>query len=225
MILDSWPHTLNILVHVLAGTAAIGIGAFQLMTAKGGTRHRLAGQWFVRAVWVVVSTAAAGLLLFRFGAFLAVLTLLVAYWNYSGMRAARNRANGPGLQDGVVSALALIAVAVFLYFLAGIRFPWAPSVIYGSLGALVLVTFYDLARFTFPRPWFESLWLGEHVAKMIGAHGALVSAFAGTVLSSWQPYSQILPSVVWTALQIGFVIQVARRSQSAAVPRTVRRFA
>jgi hypothetical protein len=49
------------------------------------------------------------------------------------------------------------------------------------------------------------------MVKIIGAHAAIVSAFAGTVLPFWQPYSQLLPSVVWTVLQIAFVVQVVRR--------------
>ncbi|MGE3491962.1 MAG: hypothetical protein AB7N29_18290 [Vicinamibacterales bacterium] len=44
------------------------------------------------------------------------------------------------------------------------------------------------------------------MVKMIGAHAAIVAAFSGTALSGLQPYSQILPSVVWAALQIGFVM-------------------
>jgi uncharacterized membrane protein len=225
MIQDSLPHTLNIVVHVLFGTAALALGLVQLVAAKGGQRHRILGRLFVRAAWIVVATAAAGVALFRFSAFLAVLTLLVAYWTYSGVRAVQIRHTGPTLQDGLVSIAGLVAVAVFLYYLPRIRFPWVGTIIYSTLGTLTAVALYDLCRFAFPRRWFESLWLYEHIVKIIGAHGAIVSAFAGTVLSAWQPYSQILPSGIWTALQLGFVIQRSRRARAAVDVEVTRRIA
>jgi hypothetical protein len=37
---------------------------------------------------------------------------------------------------------------------------------------------------------------------MLGAHGALAAAFAGTVLSDFQPFSQIAPSAIWTLAMV-----------------------
>jgi hypothetical protein len=155
--------------------------------------------------------------LFRFGAFLAVLTILVAYWLHSGMRALRIRDGGPTRQDAVAAISALVAVAVFVYFLPGIRSPWVPAITYATLATLAVLATYDLSRFLFPKRWFGSLWLYEHVVKMIGAHGAIVAAFAGTVLPFFQPFSQLAPSVIWSGLQIGFVIQQARRRRRCDV--------
>jgi uncharacterized membrane protein len=214
---DSWPHTLNIAIHVLCGTGALVLGTIQLLSKKGGDRHRRIGALFARAAWVVVATAAVGVGLFRFGAFLAVLTILVAYWLHSGMRALRIRDGGPTRQDAVAAISALVAVAVFVYFLPGIRSPWVPAITYSTLATLAVLATYDLSRFLFPKRWFGSLWLYEHVVKMIGAHGAIVAAFAGTVLPFFQPFSQLAPSVIWSGLQIGFVIQQARRRRRSDV--------
>jgi len=210
-------HTLNVLLHVICGTVALALGLVQLVAPKGGAPHRRLGRLFVYLVWTVVGTAALGLVLFGFRAFLAVLTLLVAYWTYSGMRAARTRGGGPALQDGLASALGLAAVATFCYWLPYVRFPWAPSIIYSTLATLTLAAVYDLCRFAFPSHWHERLWPYEHIVKMIGAHAAIVSAFSGTVLAALQPFSQIAPSVVWTLLQVGFVVQ-HRRGRVAARP-------
>jgi len=204
--MDPIPQTVNIVLHVLCGTAALVLGLVRLFSAKGGGRHRRVGLLFAYLVWAVVATAAIGLVLFEFRAFLAVLTLLVAYWTYSGVRAARGRGRGPQLQDGVASVVGLAAVALFCYWLPSVRVPWVPSIIYSTLGTLTLVALYDLGRFAFPPGWHDRLWQYEHMVKMIGAHAAIVAAFSGTALSGLQPYSQILPSVVWTALQIGFVM-------------------
>lgn len=210
--MDSVWQTFNIVVHVTCGTAALVIGLVQLVSPKGGARHRRLGEWFVRLVWAVVVTASLGLVLFGFRAFLAVLTLLVAYWTYSGLRTVRTRERGPVWQDGAVSAAALASVTVFVFYLPYVRVPWVPAIIYSTLATLALVSIYDLCRFLFPKQWHRELWLPEHVVKMLGAHAALAAAFSGTVLSGFQPFSQIAPSVVWTLLQVAFVVQVRRRA-------------
>jgi hypothetical protein len=143
--------------------------------------------------------------LFTFRPFLVVITVLLAYWAHSGTRALALRRGGPRRRDAVVSIVALTAAALFAAFVQRTRFRWAPMVIYSTLGTLVTVATYDLARFAFPRRWFATLWLREHIVKMIGAWTALLSAFASTVLPTLQPLSQLLPSVIGTAAMIWFL--------------------
>lgn len=216
IIQESWPHTANVAIHVIFGTLALLLGLVQLVTHKGGAGHISRGRLFIRSVWIVVTTATMGLVIFRFGAFLAVTTLEVAYWAYSGSRALQIRHTGPTFRDAFVSACGLAAVALFGLYLQTARFPWAPAVIYSTLGVLTTLCLYDLARFGFPRQWFETLWLYEHIVKMIGAHGAIVSAFAGTVLWAWHPYSQLVPSALWTAAMIGYAVHYRMRAVSRA---------
>lgn len=199
-------HTTNVTVHVLFGTLALLIGCAQLLGRKGDRPHSSRGRLFVTAMSVVVVTASVGLAIFRFGGFLAVITALAAYWTYSGWRALQISETGPTLGDAAVSIIGLASVATFVLYLPSVRFPWAASVIYSTLTTLVLVCSYDLVRFTFPKHWFASLATYEHAVKMIGAHGALVSAFAGTVLGAWQPYSQILPSIIWTIAMVALPV-------------------
>lgn len=211
--MDSIPQTINIVLHVVCGTAALVLGLVQLFAAKGGDRHRRLGLLFGYFVWAVVATAAIGLVLFEFRAFLAVLTLLVAYWTYSGLRATRTRERGPKGQDALASVLGLAAVAAFCYWLPYVRTPWVPAITYSTLATMATVAFYDLSRFLFPIRWHASLWPCEHIVKMLGAHAAIVSAFAGTMLAAFQPFSQVAPSVVWTLLQVGFLVQYRRRNR------------
>lgn len=126
-------HTANIVVHVLFGSMALLIGCAQLVRRKGGQRHRSHGRRFVMAMVVVVGTAALGLAVFRFGAFLAVITALAAYWTYSGWRALRIAETGPQLSDTVAPLIGLAGTAAFLFYLPAIRFPWAGAVIYSTL--------------------------------------------------------------------------------------------
>ena len=212
IIKDSWPHTANVVVHVLFGALALVLGLVQLVTRKGGASHRARGRWFLGSVCMVVGTAATGIVLFRPRADLVAVTLLTAYWAWSGLRALRVRNVGPVAQDALVSVCALVAPVLLVLYLQTVRVPWAPAVVYSTLGTLVVVSLYDLARFTFPARWFETLWLYEHLVKMIGAHSAVITAFSGTVLWRWSPYSQVLSSIVWTAFMITFVIYVRRRT-------------
>ena len=46
---------------------------------------------------------------------------------------------------------------------------------------------------------------------MISAFTALLSAFSGTVFENYQPYSQFLPSVFGTLLQIGSITYYVRK--------------
>ena len=207
IIQESWPHTLNVAVHVCAATAALLIGLLQLVRPKGDVRHGRYGRWFLRAIWIAVATAAVGVLVFRFRAFLGVITLLVAYWSFSGIRALRTRASGPTAVDAAGAALALAACVAFVIALRIVALPWSPAVIYSTLGTLFAVAAYDLIRFLFPRRWFGQIGLYEHLVKMIGAFSAALSAFAGTVLVEWQPYSQLAPSLICTVLMIGFVVR------------------
>ena len=157
-------------------------------------------------------TATTGIVLFRPRADLIAVTLLTAYWAWSGLRALRIRHVGPVARDALVSVCALVASVLLVLYLQTVRVPWAPAVIYSTLGTLVPLSLYDLARFAFPARWFETLWLYEHLVKMIGAHSAVITAFSGTVLWRWSPYSQVLSSIVWTAFMITFVIYVRRRT-------------
>ena len=219
IIKDSWPHTANVVVHILFGTLALVLGLVQLVTRKGGAAHRARGRCFVGSVWIVVGTATTGLVLFRSRADLVAVTLLTAYWAYSGMRALRIRHVGPVMRDALVAVCALVAAGLLVLYLQTGRFHWAPAVVYSTLGTLVLLSLYDLARFAFPTRWFETLWLYEHLVKMIGAHSSVVTAFSGTVLWAWQPYSQLVPSMFWVAAMIGFVVRI--RLRAASSPRVV----
>ena len=140
------------------------------------TEHEVDG--FLGSVWIVVGTATTGIVLFRPRADLVAVTLLTAYWAWSGLRALRIRHVGPVAQDALVSVCALAASVLLALYLQTVRMPWAPAVVHSTLGTLVVVSLYDLARFAFPTRWFETLWPYEHLVKndrraQLGDHGVL----------------------------------------------------
>ena len=74
-----------------------------------------------------------------------------------------------------------------------------------------MIVAYDFIRYLIPKKTYRNMWLYEHIYKMIGAFTALLSAFSGTVFENYQPYSQFLPSVFGSLLQIGFIVYYVRK--------------
>lgn len=210
-------HHFNIIVHVVFGTLALLVGLGPMLTAKGGAAHVRAGRWFLGLATGALITAVLGLAVFNFRPFLTVIVLLSVYQAYSGYRALRTRATGPTLRDAVFSAVFLMAGLAFLALLPRITLVWSPVVMYSTLGVLLTMTVYDLSRFAWRARWRRGAWLYEHIWKMMSTYAALLSAFTGTVLAGYQPYSQFLPSVLGSVVAWGFmgVVYWQRRGRAA----------
>jgi len=157
----------------------------------------------------VTVTAVGGIIAFGFRAFLAVITMLAAYEAWSGYRVLTVRSTGLRFHDALIAVAALAAAVLFVVYLHSVQLPWAPVVIYPTLGALAAVANYDLIRFVLPKNFVARSWLYEHLFKMMAAYIAVVSAFSGTVFERWQPYSQLLPSIVGTIATTAFIAYYA----------------
>ncbi|MDB5267991.1 MAG: hypothetical protein JWP58_1031 [Hymenobacter sp.] len=214
-------HQLNILVHVVFGTLALLVGLGPIFTAKGGAWHGRSGRWFLGLATVVLVTAVLGLAVFNFRPFLTVIVLLSVYQAYSGYRVLHTRATGPTLRDGLFSAVFLLGGLAFLLLLPRITLVWSPVVMYSTLGTLLAMTVYDLSRFGWRQRWLRGAWLYEHIWKMMSTYAALLSAFTGTVLAAYQPYSQFLPSVLGTAVALGFMAYAYRRRRRQAAASAI----
>ncbi|GAA4384686.1 hypothetical protein [Hymenobacter koreensis] len=208
-------HHLNIGLHILFGSVGLLLGLVPMFSRHGGARHIRFGRWFLRVLTVVLATAVLGLAVFNFRPFLAIVVMLTVYQAWSGYRVMRTRTTGPTHADAAFSAVFLLGSIGFLLTLHLIDLVWSPVVIYSSLGFLIALTIYDLARFAFVPLWRRKLWLYDHIWKMISSYFALVSAFTGTVLAQYQPYSQFLPSMVGTALGVSFILYYALRRAPA----------
>lgn len=203
-------HQINIAAHVLFGGSALLVGLFQLLTEKGGSAHHFLGRLFLALFAVVIATASLGSLLFEFRAFLVVLTLLSAYQAISGFRALKIRKEGLKAFDILFALAGLAASAAFIAAVERGDYPWDKKVIYSTLGTLIFVAGYDLLRAVFPRRWFETTWIYEHLFKMIGALSALASAAVGTIYPDFQPFSQLAPSAAGVLLILFFAARVRR---------------
>lgn len=189
-------HHINIIIHVLAGTIALLTGLTALSVTKGGKLHIRFGWHFTRMIVIVILTGLIGIFIFRRNNFLLVITLLSAYNCFSGIRALRLNGRRPDRVDYLAPVIVTGSALYYLYYIQASGLYWSPVIIYSTLGALFLVTTYDLLKWAMPAAFLQKAVMYEHVYKMISAFSAITSAFSGTVLSQYKPYSQFLPSVI-----------------------------
>ena len=206
-------HQFNILLHVAAGMAALALGFIALFARKGGALHVKSGRWFLGFMCVVIVTGLVGVFAYEVNTFLLVITLSSGYQGFTGYRILLTRNNKPYPIDLVAVFITLSACVYFLYYFNSIGMYWSPVIIYSTVGYLLLLITYDLAKYLLPANRYGNIWLKEHIVKMIGAFSALLSAFSGTVLDRYQPYSQFLPSVVCLWVIVYFLVTFPRKSR------------
>ena len=214
------PHLINIITHVSAGSIALILGTIALISKKGGKVHTKSGKIFTLLLVIIVLTALLGVFVFGRNTFLLVITVLSAYYGFSGYRILITKSNKPQFIDIFVAVLSLISVSYFLYYLKENGMYWSPVIIYSTVGALVMIISYDFIRYFIPKIKYGRLWLYEHIFKMIGAFTALLAAFSGTVFPNYKPYSQFLPSVLGTVLQIVFIVYTYRQNNKPKIALT-----
>lgn len=206
-------HHVNIAIHVIAGTAGLLAGLAAAFANKSGRRHVLFGRWFMWSMVVLIITALTGIFVFNRNSFLLVITLLSGYNCFSGIRAMRLNGRRPRALDQVIPVVVLVAALYYVYYIRSTAFYWSPVIIYSTIGALFTITMYDLFKWALPGNTRKKAVLYEHVYKMISALSGMASAFTGTVLSQYKPYSQFLPSVIgFTCIIVIFIRLSYKRS-------------
>jgi len=203
-------HKINILIHVIAGTVALAIGILTIVLNRKPLLHKKYGRYFTYLLSAVIVTGFIGWLFFRSSPFLLTLTLLAGYTGLTGFRTVRLREKKTSWIDAIIAASVLITGIIYWLWLSRNSDQWSPAVIMPTLSALGLVTIYDLLKFFWIHTYIKSWWLYEHIYKMFSAFSGLLSAFTGTVLPNFKPYSQIGPSIVCTLVIVFFIWQRAR---------------
>jgi hypothetical protein len=202
-------HQINILVHVLCGTIALIVGFGAIFTSKGSKWHIRFGQYFKWTIAIVILTGLIGVFVFKRNNFLLVITLLSGYTCFSGIRAIKLKGQKPQTYDYVIALTVISSALYYLYYINSIGMYWAPAVTYSTIGALFIVTFYDLSKVLMPVEILKKAFMYEHVYKMISAFIAITSAFAGTVFPDYKPYSQLVPSLFGFAYIIAIFIKLS----------------
>jgi hypothetical protein len=198
-------HQLNIGLHVVSGTIALLLGLLAIVFNRRTTQHRKLGTWFLYFIGVVVGTGFIGWMFFRTDPFLLMLTILSGYEAFAGYRVVRMRENRPGLPDISVAMIASVTGLAYVLVLSATRAGMSSPVVTSTLIALMIVTVYDILKYFLIHRFVKRWWLYEHIYKMISAFSAILSAFVGTVVDGFRPYSQLGPSVVCVWLIVFFI--------------------
>jgi hypothetical protein len=200
-------HVANILVHILAGVTAIVCGTIAIMSAKGKKVHIGAGWIFIYAYAALVLTAVIGIVCFQFRSFLAVATVASSYNVFAGYRVLQLRGDRPKTIDILLSLAALLTPLAFVLAIHRLHQPWSPALTWSVLGGLFLLAGYDLLRVALPRVWLQSVWLQEHLYKMLSAYIAAAATGAATIFPHLAPWSALVPVMVGEILTVYFLFK------------------
>jgi uncharacterized membrane protein len=198
-------HSINIGIHIIAGSVALVLGIILLLWPKGGPFHKKFGKVFVWILAIVCGTGFLGWLFFRSNAFLLMLTLLAGYNTFAGFRIIKLKQQRSSIFDALVAMVVLSVGLCYMSWLMNSDTIWNKSVIYSTLGGIVLVTSYDISKYFYLHRWTKTWWLYEHIYKIISSFSAIFSAFIGTVLPNYKPFSQIVPSFFCVMLIVVFI--------------------
>ena len=213
-------------LHIFCGFALVVVGLLPILTRKGSRLHRLSGRTFVILMSVLLA-AAWTMTIVHFNAYFAALSATATLTLFSGVRVLRRKR--PDLDprqratalDWIVT-LTVLAIGGWVLFLVvtgqtGRNGAVAMALVYGAftLGG------WDLWRFARPMDWPFSpdLWTYEHLLKMLGAYGAVLSAFSGNFLTFLPtPWSQLWPTLVFQPIALiwiaGLILRRRRRDQA-----------
>lgn len=210
-------------LHISCGLLAAAAGFLPIVTRKGSRLHRLSG-WIFTGLMAVMLACAWVMTALHFNAYFAALTATATITVFSGVRVLKRKR--PDLRRSeraraVDWILTLIVVGVGLWVLAlivlgqaGDKAAVSAAVVYGAL----TYGCWDLWRFARPTDWpfFPDLWTYEHLVKMLGAYGAVMSAFSGNFLTVLPtPWSQLWPTLFFQPLALIWVLAIALQRRRA----------
>ena len=205
-------HSINIFIHILAGIIAIIIALFAYSSTKGGQQHKRYGRLFLWLMAVVTLTAMNGVFFFIDRPFLTVVTFLAFYTSYSGYRVLKTKETGFQTIDFLVMLLVFAISISFVVRMESASIMWNTKIVYYLLSYVLLIVAFDMCRFFFPN-WIplSRFWLHDHIFKMTASFTALISAGAGTVLASYDPWNQIIPAIFGTLWLVFCLVYFPRK--------------
>lgn len=157
-----------LILHILAGFAALAMGLMAILAKKGKALHRLGGKIYFWSMVMVVITAVI-LSLFKDIAFLLMIAIFSFYLCYTGYRATLQKQLKPNFPDWLIMALAMMNAGFMLASLNAILMVFAGlSIVFGT---------QDLAAYFGWRKQSKSNnWLTMHIGRMLGAYISTLTA-------------------------------------------------
>ncbi|WP_298163171.1 hypothetical protein [Brevundimonas sp.] len=209
-------------VHIGVGLFAVAVGLLPIFTRKGSRLHRLSGRVFAGSMIVLLICAWAMTALQPDPYFLG-LSATASLTLFSGLRVlGRKRPDlNPGDRARPLDWIVTLAAAGI-----GLLTTWMAIKGYGDTPPQILIALaygalsmsgWDLWRFSRPLDWPFSprLWTFEHLWKMLGAYGAVLSAFSGNFLTFLPPpWSALWPTVLFQSLSVIWIAVLLVRSRA-----------
>jgi hypothetical protein len=174
-----------LLLHILAGTTALGSGLVAIFAAKGRKNHNRSGSIYERAMYAV-GISAIVMCLLKFNPFLLSIGIFSLYLTYSGKRALfyfrLTHTYSPGLPDkfpayaGLLTGTFMIAFPAWQMYSQGLFF--VPVLAVFGL-ALSGASLRDILHFRKPELFTRGnkAWLLKHIGMMGGAYISTLTAF------------------------------------------------
>jgi hypothetical protein len=169
-------------LHILSGGFGLFVAPGAMLTRKGGLWHRRWGKAYFWSMVVVVLTAVL-LALVRFNPFLLLIAVFSFYLAFSGYRVLYRKT--PRQRAGIIdwcAALLMLAgsaglIGYGIYLLLSVRIAsfGIVAIVFGGIGLTTAVS--DIRSFLHP-PSDKRAWWFSHMASMMGAYIATVSAFS-----------------------------------------------
>lgn len=213
-----------LIVHIATGFAAVLVGFVPLVTRKGSRAHRLWGRLFA-GLMAVLLVCAWVMTALRFNTYFLALSATASLYLFSGVRVLRRKRPDLRIEDRArpldwAATLGVIAVGLWVLILLAAGRSDGPATVSAALAVSALsVGAWDVWRFSAPGSWPFSpdLWTYEHLAKMLGAYSAVLSAFSGNFLAALPaPWSQLWPTVLFQCLIVGWIATKLFRKRRAA---------
>ncbi|WP_395943501.1 DUF2306 domain-containing protein [Brevundimonas sp.] len=212
-----------LILHITAGFVAVVVGFVPLLTRKGSRAHRLWGRAFV-ALMATLLACAWVMTALHFNTYFLALSATASLTLFSGVRVLGRKRPDIQAEDRArpldwIATLGALGIGVWVLTLIALDRSDGPPVVSAALayGALSVAA-WDLWRFSRPRDWPFSpdLWRYEHLAKMLSAHAAVLSAFSGNFLTFLpQPWSQLWPTVLFQSMAVIWVATLIVRRRRA----------
>ena len=205
-------QTINVYTHVIAGGLLLVLGLIPILSEKGGNWHRRAGRIYLKLFIIVLVTALIGVAFFRSPPALMAVTFSAAYNFISGVRALKIKEQGPQLLDNMMSAFAIAVGSLMLIGMSeNSTASWSPIMGYSVIGMTAAIALYDISRNFWVATWTHKAWPIDHGLKIVGSYFAAASAASGNLLRDFQPWSEILPSIIGSVLSLVLVYFYLRR--------------
>jgi len=218
-------------IHLATGLAALILFWIPALAKKGGTWHRAAGRWYVRAMAVITVTGILLALLFlaqgrwQTALFLLFLGVITGTSLWNGWRVLRTKRDPAGYVTAGHVAVALLNVvsgAALIAFGIAVKVP-----LFYAFGPVGLVIGGNMLSFLVVRTKDPLYWRAEHLTGMIGSgiasHVAFL-AFGGSRLFGWGTsgyglFLWLAPVVIGTAAITVLNIQHQYRLRQAQLIR------